>query len=220
MTEIVSNYLIFKVLVGAYSAAFNPKIISYNHCLLFLCYIDLKMDYVALIKQGDQAVFEVVYHKYHDRIYYFVLKTTSSEDLSEEVVQMSFIRLWEKRRQLSDKYPIEVQLARTARSIMVDLLRSKATERIVLRVVQETTDAVIGGDPLVSKQLLEKTTETINSLPPECQKIFKLSREEGLSHKEIAQRLSISPKTVENQISKALKVVRKAVVLSCILMLL
>ena len=188
---------------------------------MFLCRIDVKvdMDYVSLIKQGNQAVFEVVYHTYHDRIYYFVLKTTGCEHIAEEVTQISFIRLWEKKAQLSDNYAIDVQLSRIARSIMIDLLRVKATERKALNVIQERTEAVIAGDPLVSKQLMEKANETINNLPPECQKIFKLSREEGLSHKEIARQLSISPKTVENQISKALKVVRKAVALSCILML-
>ncbi|MBO9573143.1 MAG: sigma-70 family RNA polymerase sigma factor, partial [Chitinophagaceae bacterium] len=67
------------------------------------------------------------------------------------------------------------------------------------------------------KQLIEKVSETIESLPPECRKIFKLSREEGLSHSEIADRLAISPRTVENQVSKALKAVRKAAALCLIL---
>ena len=62
---------------------------------------------------------------------------------------MAFIRIWEKRASLSDAYPIEVQLARIARSIMIALLRKKATERKALNIIQQNTDAVSVNDSLV-----------------------------------------------------------------------
>ncbi|MBS1662827.1 MAG: sigma-70 family RNA polymerase sigma factor [Bacteroidetes bacterium] len=174
------------------------------------------MNYVEEIKRGNKLAFEEVYYKYHERFYFYVLKKTASEDLAEETVQMAYMRIWEKRTQLSDDFPIEVQLARVARSIMIDTLRRKAAERKALDVVKQTTDAAIAGDPAADRQLMERVTETIESLPPECRKIYILSREGGLTYSEIAERLSISPKTVENQVSKALKTLRKAVALSCI----
>ena len=175
------------------------------------------MNYVEEIKRGNKLAFEEVYHKYHERFYFYVLKRTDSEELAEETVQMAFIRVWEKRAGLSDAFPIEVQLARVARSIMVDTLRRKAAERKALDIVKQNTDAVIAGDPAADKQLMEKVTETIESLPPECRKIYILSRGGGLTYSQIAERLSISSKTVENQVSKALKTLRKAVALCHIL---
>jgi RNA polymerase sigma-70 factor (ECF subfamily) len=100
---------------------------------------------------------------------------------------------------------------------MIDLLRRKAVERKALAIIKQRTDAALADDPIAGKQLLEKVSATIDNLPPECRKIFILSREEGLSYSEIADRLSISPRTVENQVSKALKAVRKAVALCYIL---
>jgi len=174
------------------------------------------MDYVEEIKRGNKLAFEEVYYKYHERFYFYVLRRTASEDLAEETVQMTFMKIWEKRAKLSGEFPIEVQLARVARSFMIDALRKKAAERKALDFVKQTTAAVIAGDPLADKQLLEKVTATIDSLSPECRKIYILSREGGLTYSEIAERLSISPRTVENQVSKALKTLRKAVALSLI----
>ncbi len=178
-----------------------------------------RMDYVSKIKQGDKHVFEEVYYKYHERFYFYVIKHTQSEDLAEEVVQIAFIRIWEKRNSLSDEFPIVVQLARVARSVMVDLLRKKAAERKALNVIKQHAEPAIDRDPVAGKQMAEKVSEAIESLPAGCKKIFILSREEGLTCSEIADRLSISPKTVENQITKALKVVRRAAVLCHILSL-
>jgi RNA polymerase sigma-70 factor (ECF subfamily) len=175
------------------------------------------MNDVEEIKLGNKFVFEKVYHKYHERFYFYVLKNTSSEDFAEEVVQMTFIRIWEKRASLSSAFPIEVQIARTARSIMIDALRRKAAERKVLDIVKKHTELAIVHDPVAGKQMIQKVSETIESLPPECKKIFILSRMEGLTYSEIANHLSISPKTVENQISKALKVLRKTAALCFIL---
>lgn len=175
------------------------------------------MDYVKEIKLVNKLVFEEVYYTYHERFYFYVLKNTSSEALAEEVVQMAFIRIWEKRATLSHAFPIEVQIARIARSIMIDALRKKAVERKALGIVKQNANLAIVNDPVVGKQLIEKVSATIESLPPECKKIFTLSREEGLTYSEIADRLSISPKTVENQVSKALKAVRKAAALCYIL---
>ncbi|WEK38013.1 MAG: RNA polymerase sigma-70 factor [Candidatus Pseudobacter hemicellulosilyticus] len=176
------------------------------------------MNHVGAIQNGDQPVFEALYHSYHQRFYFYVLKHTASAEMAEEVVQTAFMKLWEKRTDLSGKFPVEVQLARVVRSVMIDALRRKAAERKALNVLRQSTEEAISSDPIVSKQLNEKVAEAIDSLPPECRKIFILSREEGLSYNQIADSLSISPKTVENQISKALKVVRKAAALCTLLL--
>lgn len=177
------------------------------------------MNYAAELRLGNQVVFEELYNKYHQRFYFYVLKNTSSNTLAEEVIQISFIKIWENRTRLSDDFPVEVQIARTVRSIMIDTLRKRASERKALNIIIQNTDTTVINDPIVGKQLNQQVTEAIDSLPTECRKVFILSREEGLTYNEIADSLSISPKTVESQISKALKIVKKAAALFVTLML-
>jgi RNA polymerase sigma-70 factor (family 1) len=175
------------------------------------------LNFVVEIQVNNTIVFEEVYRRYHERFYFFVLKRTSSEDIAEEVVQKAFIKLWEYRANLSPDLSIEIQLARITRTVLIDTLRKKAVERKVINHIGQRLPTVNYEDPVLEKELNHKIVTAIESLPPVCKKIFRLSREEGLSYKEIAQQLSISPKTVENQISKALRVVREVVAVCVIL---
>lgn len=175
------------------------------------------MNIVLEIKAGNKFVFTEVYHKYHERFYYFVLKQTASTDIAEEVVQQTFIKLWENKEKLSEEFTIDTQLARITRSILIDTLRKKAVERKVINQVITQTPTIYTSDPALEKELSNRVASAIESLPPICKKIFKLSREESLSYNEIAKQLCISPRTVENQISKALKVIRQVAALSIIL---
>ena len=175
------------------------------------------MDIVAEIKTGNKFIFTEVYYKYHERFYFFVLKQTASTDIAEDVVQQAFIKLWENREKLSEEFTIDVQLARITRSILIDTLRKKAVERKVINQVASQSPTIYISDPALEKELSSKISSAIESLPPICKKIFKLSREENLSYNEIATQLCISPRTVENQISKALKVIRQVAALSIIL---
>lgn len=168
------------------------------------------MNYVEEIRSGNHAVFEELYYTYHERFYFYVLKNTQSNTIAEEVIQTAFMKLWETRKKLSTEFAVEVQLARIVRSLMVDVLRKKITEKKALTAFKESVDIVINIHPVENKQLNEKLTTVIDDLPPECKKIFTLSREGGLTYNQIADNLSVSPKTVENQIAKALKRVRDA----------
>lgn len=170
------------------------------------------MDVVNEIKAGNTHVFEQVYHEFHARLYFFVLKRTQSKDIAEEVVQMAFIKLWEKRTTLSKEYPIEVQLARITRTTLIDVLRKQALEHKVLTSVEkDATEKFIHSDPLVFEELNNQFKEAVDSLPPTCRRIYKLSKEDGLTYKEIASLLSISSKTVETQMSKAIKTIKSRV---------
>ena len=166
---------------------------------------------MAEIKAGNKTIFEEVYHKYHQRFYFFVLKKTSSADIAEEVVQQAFIKLWEHKEKLSNEFGIDIQLARITRSILIDTLRKKAVEKKVYNHITTQSSSIFLANPSIEKELNNKVQLAIESLPPICKKIFKLSREENLSYSQIAQALSISPKTVENQISKALRIIRRVI---------
>lgn len=160
------------------------------------------------IIEGNHQAYYKAFDLYHGKLYRYVYKLTRSAWFAEETVQLSFLKLWEKREHLSEDHSLSTQLFRIAKSILIDLLR-----REKLRHTQELSDTFISGNPeeerLVQKESLHQVLAAIDDLPAQSQRVFKLSRFDELTHKEIGEHLSISPKTVETHITKALKHLRK-----------
>lgn len=160
------------------------------------------------LQQHNASVFGQLYDECHSKVYFFVLKYTQSTFLAEETVQLSFIRLWEKADRLSHEVDIEVQLFRITKSVMIDLLRKESVRaRHSLRIAEtianhETNDAE-------NRFELLRIHQAIDNMAPVRKTVFRLSRIQGYSHIKIAEQLSISPKTVENHITKALRQLRR-----------
>ena len=164
------------------------------------------------IKEGNKEAFYKVFEQYHLKLYQYIYKYTGSAYYAEETVQLSYIRLWEKREGLSEEYTISTQLFRIARSILIDLLRKEK-----VRSTRELSDIFISEqleeERFIYKEELGTVLSAIEELPEQCRQVFKLSRFNNLSHNEISAQLSISPKTIETHISKALKYLRKSIFL-------
>ncbi|MGO4291694.1 RNA polymerase sigma factor [Chitinophaga sp. RAB17] len=170
------------------------------------------------IKNGNIESFKMIYQQYHSKLYFYVLKCTHSVYLSEETVQLSFILLWERREKLSTNFNISAQLFRIAKSVMTDLLRKQQVRnRHTESMVRETPDWHMETD-LTVKEELKRVYNSIEQLSPIRKNVFKLSRFEGLPHKEIAKQLSISPKTVENHIVRAIRQLKDSLLLLLIAM--
>ncbi|GEP90318.1 RNA polymerase sigma-70 factor, ECF subfamily [Chitinophaga terrae (ex Kim and Jung 2007)] len=167
-------------------------------------------DLLAAIRSGNHSALEQLYDAWHGRLYGYFYKKTSSKYLSEELVQIAFIKLWNSRRLLSDDWPLEVQLLRIMKTSLIDVLRKELRDakafqeynRHVVHTNEDQQQEAITNDQL---QIVEKVME---AMPPVRKKVFHLSRYKGLSHKQIALELAISPKTVENHITQALKQLR------------
>jgi RNA polymerase sigma-70 factor (ECF subfamily) len=168
---------------------------------------------VQQIQSGNSKSFEQVYQLYHARLYYYVLKHTRSTYLSEEAVQLTFIKMWENRRQLSSHFDLSVQLFRIARSITIDLLRKEQISGRYVTVTSDESLALSVETDIIHKDELSRVEALIEELSPVRKTVFKLSRFEELSHKEIAEQLSISPKTVENHIGRAILQLKNKMVL-------
>lgn len=164
------------------------------------------MEQIFGIKSGNLQAFQCAYQLHHGKLYAYILKKTGSAYLSEEVVQLTFIRLWEKRQNLSLDYPLSAQIFKMGGSILIDQLRKEA-------VAKKHHEEIIPMEILHDEEQSENAHNlelAIDKMAPMRKKVFKLSKIDGYSYKEIADELSISPKTVENHISKALKQLRSA----------
>ncbi|MCB0630620.1 MAG: RNA polymerase sigma-70 factor [Saprospiraceae bacterium] len=163
------------------------------------------------IHWGNQQTFNEWYDAYHRRIYFFSLKSTGDVTEAEDLTQTIFLKIWENRNLLSHDIPLESQLFKIARGVVIDHYRSKtAQQRFLFTFNQnQSTATEENTDPDISVNKIESIKKAIEELPSKRREVFKLSRYHGLSYEEIADELSISKNTVHVHISKALSALRK-----------
>lgn len=151
--------------------------------------------------------FELLFRDFFPPLMAFAKKILGDEDDAREVVHQVFINLWEKRSELDLSSSLKSYLFTSVhhRSLNVIRDRKKFSSEEVPEVASEWDVSA----QIESMELEEKIREAIDALPEKCREIFELSRFEGLKYGEIAGQLDISIKTVENQMSKALKILRE-----------
>jgi RNA polymerase sigma-70 factor (family 1) len=177
---------------------------------------------VRAIKEGDEFVFQQVFNQYHGKLYFFVFNKIKSDYLAEEIVQDTFIKLWKYRETLHESFSISTQLYRIASTTLIDAIRKKNTAASVIKEVQhlETQPGQNKTQEMMdAKEMLLKIRGLVQKMPPVQRRVFELSREEGLSYKEIAEKLSISVKTVEIHISKSLKFLKSRLLIIVIMVI-
>lgn len=159
------------------------------------------------IRQDKQAAFDELFRKYYRKLVYFSMKITKNQDSANEVVQDLFVNLWEKRKQLEPKISVRAYLYRAVFNNSIHSTnREKKFQGDELNQTNEQSQEF---DNLMETAELEtKIYDLIGQLPTECQRIFKMSRFDELKYQEIADKLNLSIKTVETQMSRALKFLR------------
>jgi RNA polymerase sigma-70 factor (family 1) len=159
---------------------------------------------------GSKPAFEALYQQYHRKVYFFVSKQTSHVAQVEDLVHDIFIKLWENRAGLSPEIPIEAQLFVIARQVTINYYKREVLKQKVydnLAIEKEKTASE--DEESTSNEILTQLNTAIEALPPKRRQIFKMSKMEGLTYEEIAEALAISKSTVESQMVKALKFLRK-----------
>ncbi len=162
------------------------------------------------VSHGDVKSFRLIFDAYNKRLYAAALKITKSAYAAEEIVQEVFAGLWKGRSKLTDvrnpqAYILTIAYNRTFRYLKKTAANKSMLQSLRHRICEARNPTEEWMDLKETGELLDKAVE---ELPPRRQLIFKLSRENGLSHKEIAVQLKISPLTVKKQIVMALKSIR------------
>lgn len=158
---------------------------------------------VLAIKQSSKSQFEHAYTTYHRKVYAYFYQKTNSTYMAEELLQLSFIKLWNFRHTLDESIPIEAQLFTIARSCLLDYLRKQANQARMIESLK--TEAIVHVEPKSDFDSDRHIQGLLNILPPVRKQVFLLSRLEGFSNKEIAEKFEVSIRTVEKHISLAIK---------------
>lgn len=171
-------------------------------------YSDDKLVY--LVRQKDRLAFAEIYKRYWSLLYATALRITKDEAASMDVVQDIYADFWDNTSRLAAHSSLRAYLYTTVRNRVIDTIKhQKVRERYLdslalyaERSGDDVSDAVIYSD------LVRVVEMAVSNLPPKMQRIFRMSREEGLSHAEIAEKLEMTQHTVKKTISRALHILR------------
>jgi len=166
---------------------------------------------VKSLKRGDLFAFDKLFSKYSKKLYYFAKGYLGSKEDAEGLVQEVFLMVWNKRKELKEHLSFNAFLYTVTYNAIRKYFRKKAREKKYLDRFLVDYDGKYNKTvtDIEYNNLLELANEAIEKLPEKRKLIFQLSRHKGLSNIEIAKRLDISKKTVENQIYSALKFLRE-----------
>jgi RNA polymerase sigma-70 factor (ECF subfamily) len=159
----------------------------------------------------NEKSFEQLFRQQYSKLCGYARKYIDDPDQSEEVVQDVFVNLWQKRKSIDITSTIESYLFRAVRNTCLNTLKHFKIREKHQEGIAATYDNA-GNQPenrILEIELLNQIEDLISALPPERQRIFKMSRLDGMKYREIADELGISVKTVEAQMGKALKYLRK-----------
>ena len=159
---------------------------------------------------ANTAAFEDLFKQYYAQLVVYACKFVTDTDIAREIVQDFFVRLFEKRQTLSIDISVKSYLYRSVYNCCINYINQRNIQDKHLKSIDlDRDDEENLENEINTVELQQRIYEVIDSLPARCQKIFKMNRLEGLKNEEIAEQLNLSKRTVETQISKALKILRQ-----------
>jgi len=165
---------------------------------------------VTLMKAGNSYAFEKLYFTYCRKLYNFIFSICKNKEDSEGLVQFVFMKVWEKRTEIDTEQSFSGYIFRIAKNTLLNKIKKKINERVYLDYLLSRPEDLSNS---VEKninffELNLEIERLINNIPEKRRKVFLLSRMEGLTYREIADKLNISVNTVNTQISKSLEELR------------
>jgi RNA polymerase sigma-70 factor (ECF subfamily) len=168
---------------------------------------------ITLLARRDEARFEQVFKTYYKDLHAYAYSILKDEAMSEEMVQNVFFKLWERAEGLHITGSVAAYLYRAVHNESLNYLKHlkvRAEHRLFVVHRQEKEEGAARS--LAAKELEARLMKAMSELPEQCRTVFQLSRFEELRYREIADKLDISVKTVENHMGKALKLLREKLV--------
>lgn len=169
-----------------------------------------EQEIIGAIREGNERIFEETFRKYYQSLCNYANSILKEMDEAEEVVQNLFMSIWEKRNDLEINISLKSYLYRAVHNHCLNRIKHLKVREEYQQYATNFYDASYESvsQTVMKNELETKIEEAIRKLPEQCRLIFRMSRFEELKYHEIAEQLEISPKTVENQIGKALKILR------------
>lgn len=170
-------------------------------------------DLVFQILQNNEHAFKQLYQMYYPRVVYFITSIVKTRIIAQDLAQDVFVNIWTNKKQLDPTLNLNNYIFVVSRNVAINHLKKKMLllySSIKPEQLDISVDNTIEND-LFAKEISLLIEMIVSEMPAQQQRIYRLSREKGMSNEEIANLLNISKKTVENQISLALKDIKQAI---------
>jgi RNA polymerase sigma-70 factor (ECF subfamily) len=166
---------------------------------------------ITTLKAGDITAFEMLFRTYYQPLCNYAFTYIPDRDEAEEIVQSTFLNVWEKRENLAIHTGVKPYLYAMVRNACLNAIKHEKVRQqhaaVEMAVAERSVESVSA--TVLAAELEARIFKAMQKLPEQCRLVFKLSRFEELKYNEIATHLNISVKTVENQMGKALKIMRE-----------
>ncbi len=163
------------------------------------------------LKAGDITAFEMLFRSYYQPLCNYAYTFVQDRDEAEEIVQTTFLAVWERKEALEIRTAVKPYLYAMVRNACLNVLKHEKVKKqhavVQMAVGERSVESV--ARTVMASELETKIYEAMDTLPEQCRLVFKLSRFEELKYSEIAEQLNISVKTVENHMGKALRIMRE-----------
>ncbi|TDQ77811.1 RNA polymerase sigma factor [Sphingobacterium yanglingense] len=163
------------------------------------------------LRKGDYLSFKKIYHAYAQRLYSFIFKVVKDVDLADDVLQLTFVRIWNNREQIDEEKLFDAYIFQIASNLCIDTLRQIAQqERKKQHLYQQMNELALSvEEQFLIKEKAVLIDQLLDSLPPQRRLIFTRCKLEGYSYQEVADELGISTSTVSNQLVMGVKTLRE-----------
>lgn len=183
---------------------------------VFVAFINNLMDenqlniLIERMKAGDRESFNQVFRRYYSPLVRFCVRFVADTDIAAEIVQDLFVKLWSNREKLSFNTSFESYMLTSVRNSAITYInKERSHAEANLRVFSDESDNNDPSETLQSNNLEESYRQILKTMPEKRREVFLASRFDGLKYAEIAEKLGISQKTVEAQMSAAIKQLRE-----------
>ncbi len=172
---------------------------------------DTDIQQIEQLKTGSKEAFRLLYDAFAPKIHAFALSYLKNEADSEELLQEVFLKLWEIRASLDSSKNIKSFLFKICTNLIYDMIRRKNIEKAYIDFagMNDPTKSDTTWNEIIYNDMLSKLNHLVNSLSEQRQRIFRMSKEEGLSNEEIALQLSLSKRTVENHLYRVVSFLKE-----------
>lgn len=166
-----------------------------------------KIRNMQILKLVNKANFEQWFDQYYDGMYRYCLTMIKDSQEAEDIVQSVFLEIWKEKEKLEIHTSIQAFLYK---GVYFKCMNKIKSEKVESKYLQTRINDSESSDPAIYEEVSNIIDQALTALPEQCRKIFMMSRFDGMRYNEIANTLNLSPKTIENQMGKALKTMRAA----------
>lgn len=173
--------------------------------------------FIKKLKSGDELAYKKLYDEYYVWLCNYIYKLCNNKKLSEDIVQETFVKLYQKRKKILIKHNLKNYLFKSCYNQFLEYLRKNKLKYDVLHTIKwEVIADTYNNQEDIKYEKLDQIYKLIEELPPKCREAFIKSKLDRLKYKDIAKDMGISVRTVENHISKALKFIKSKAIILCI----